>query len=273
VAHTSNYFFGFLRHDQAAMDRELNWARGKPEEAQFTIFQSAIAMYSGKLKQSEELRTRAVEMLKQQNRVENASTVLMGSANDLMYLGKCDQAKAEAKAARDLVRGQMNLGNGAAIYSGCGDVDQAQKMLDEARAAYPKNTIIQSIVPAVVTAGIEKSRGNLSEAIKLFESIRGFECGIVLGLGTTFARGNLYLEARRGNEAAAEFKKVIDQPGVDIFSPTHALAHLGLGRALAISGDTAGARKAYQDFFGLWKDADQDLPPLVAARKEYEALK
>ena len=273
TAHASNYFFAFLRQDRAAMDREVQWAKGKPEEAQFNVFLSGAALYSGKFKESEELRKRAVEMLKQQNRTENASSVLIVFANDLMYLGKCDQAKAQAKAARDLVRGQMNLGNGAAIYAGCGDSDQAQKLLDEARAAYPKNTIIQVIVPAVVAAGIEESRGNLNQAIQLFESIRGYEGGIVLGLGTTFARGNLYLKARRGNEAAAEFRKVIDQRGVDILSPTHILAYLGLGRALAINGDTAGARKAYQDFFALWKDADPDLPVLAEARKEYEALR
>ena len=270
-AHVNNYFFGFLRQDQAAMDREVNWARGKPEEAQLTALLTATAFYSGKLKQAEELQKRAVEMLKKQNRMENASVLLTDHAHDLMYLGKCDSAKAQVKAARDLFRGEMSIG--AAIYAGCNDPDQAQKMLDEARAAYPKNTIIQSIVPAIVTAGIEESRGNPSEAIRLFESIRSYEGGIILGLGTTFARGNLYLKARRGNEAAAEFRKVIDQRGVDIFSPAHNLAHLGLGRALALNGDTAGARKAYQDFFALWKDADQDLPVLVAARKEYEALK
>ncbi|HWF87882.1 MAG TPA: protein kinase [Pyrinomonadaceae bacterium] len=269
--HLNNYFFGFLRQDQAAMDREVNWARGKPEEAQLTALLTATAFYSGKLKQAEELQKRAVEMLKKQNRMENASVLLTDHAHDLMYLGKCDSAKAQVKAARDLFRGEMSIG--AAIYAGCNDPDQAQKMLDEARAAYPKNTIIQSIVPAIVTAGIEESRGNPSEAIRLFESIRSYEGGIILGLGTTFARGNLYLKARRGNEAAAEFRKVIDQRGVDIFSPTHSLAHLGLGRALALNGDTAGARKAYQDFFALWKDADHDLPVLAEARKEYEALK
>jgi tetratricopeptide (TPR) repeat protein len=169
----------------------------------------------------------------------------MGFANDLMYIGKCDQAKAHAKQALELLRGQMNLANGAAIYAACNDRDQAQKLLDEARATYPKNTVINKIVPPIVTAGIEESRGNVSQAIQLFESIRGYEGGTILGLGTTFARGNLYLKQLMGNEAAAEFKKVIDQPGIDVLSCTHILAHLGLGRALALNGDTAGARKAY----------------------------
>jgi eukaryotic-like serine/threonine-protein kinase len=273
TAHAKNYHFAFLRKDQAAMDREVSWAKGKPEEAQFTALLSMTALHNGKLKQSEELLKRAVEMMKQQNRAENASSLLMGFANDLMYIGKCDQAKAHAKAALDLLRGQMNLANGAAVYAACDDRDQAQKLLDDARAMYPKNTIINSIVPPIVTAGIEESRGNVSQAIKLFESIRGYEGGMVLGLGTTFARGNLYLKQRMGKEAAAEFRKVIDQRGIDVFSCTHILAHLGLGRALALNGDTAGARKAYQDFFALWKDADHDLPLLVEARKEYEALK
>ena len=272
-AHVKSYFFAFVRRDQAAMDREVNWAKGRPEESQFAALLSATALYHGRVKHAEELRKRAVEMLKQQNRTENAAGVLMGFANDLMYMGRCDQAKAHAKAAIDLVRGQMNLANGAAVYAACDDREQAQKLLDEARATYPKNTVINSIVPPIVAAGIEESRGNVSQAIQLFESIRGYEGGMILGIGTIYARGNLYLKQRMGNEAAAEFRKVMDRRGIDMFSCTHILAHLGLGRALAINGDTAGARKAYQDFFALWKDADHDLPVLVEARKEYEALK
>lgn len=121
-------------------------------------------------------------------------------------------------------------------------------------------------------AGIEKGRGNISEAIQLLESIRSYDHGRVTGLGANYMRGNLYLEQRMGNEAAAEFKKIIDSPGVDPFSPAHALSHLGLARAAVLNGDTAGARKSYQDFFALWKDADQDLPVLVEAKKEYENL-
>ncbi len=167
AVHSVNYVLGFLRQDQAAMDREVNWAKGKPEEAQFAAFLSASALYAGKLKQSEELRQRAVELAKQQKRSENAASFLMGFANDLMYLGRCDQAKAHAKSALDLVRGQMNLANGAAIYAACDDRDQAQKLLDEARATYPKNTVINTIVPPIVTAGIGRVAAT---------SVRRFRC-------------------------------------------------------------------------------------------------
>ena len=81
------------------------------------------------------------------------------------------------------------------------------------------------------------------------------------------------MQQRMGKEAAAEFKSIIDRPGIDYLSPAHSLAHLGLARAAVLNGDSAAARKSYQDFFALWKDADSDVPVLVQARQEYEELK
>ena len=81
------------------------------------------------------------------------------------------------------------------------------------------------------------------------------------------------LAAHQGSAAAAEFQKILDHPGVVTNDPIGALAHLGLGRAYALSGDTAKAQAAYQDFLALWKDADPDIPILVAAKSEYAKLK
>ncbi len=270
--HFHDYFLAFFRRDQAGMDRQVQWAKGRPEEAEFTVIMSATAMYFGKLKQSDELKKRAVEILKSQNRPETASTVLNALAGELVIVGKCEQAKDQARAAMNLVRAQMTLARAAMVYAACGDQGQAQSLLDEARTTYPKNTVIATMVTPLVGAGIEKSRGNFAQAVQLMESVRSYELGGILGVTVNYARGNLYLQQRMGNEAAREFQKIINHPGVDFFSPAHALARLGLGRAAAISGDTAGARKAYQDFFALWKDADADLPVLVQARKEYEQL-
>jgi tetratricopeptide (TPR) repeat protein len=272
-AHYNNYFFAFLRRDQAGMDREVQWAKGRPEEAEVTATLSATALYFGKLKQAEELEKRALELLKNQNRPENASNVLNNQAGQMVIVGKCEQAKSQIKAALSLVRGQMTLANAAMIYAACGDQAQAQSLLDEVRAAYPNNTAVTSMVTPIVNAEIEKSRGNVAQAIQLLEPVRSYELGVFLGISVNYMRGMLYLQQRMGNEAAREFKTIIDHPGIDFLSPAHALAHLGLGRAAALSGDSAGARKAYQDFFALWKDADPDLPVLVQARKEYEQLR
>ena len=273
VVHGSNYLSAFRRGDQETMDREVQWSRNRPEEAPFTLMLMAAAMGRGRLREAENLEKRMLELFQRHASPENAAIGLLNFAGDLALIGKCDAAKEKAKAAVKLVRGQMSLSRAAGIFGACNDPSQAQSLVDQARAAYPKNTVISNITVPIIAAAAERSRGNFSGAIQLLESIRGYELGTILGVSTKYMRGNLYLQQRMGKEAAAEFKAIIDHPGVDVLSPANVLAHLGLARAAVISGDTAAARKSYQDFFALWKDADEDLPVLVQARKEYEALK
>jgi len=273
TAHFSRYFFGFFRRDQPAMDREVQWARGRPDEAQMTSFLAATSMYFGKLKEAEGHHKRAVELFKSLNRTENASAELLSFASYLLLVGKCDQAKDKAKASLALFRGQFGVAGSAMLFASCGDVSQAEQLLEYARTNNPKNTVLVSMVVPMLRAAIEKNRGNTAEGIRLLESVRAYDFGRITGLATTYMRGNLYLEQRMGNEAAAEFKKIIERPGIDPPSPAHVLSHLGVARAMVVNGDTTAARKSYQDFFALWKDADQDLPVLVQAKKEYEQLK
>ena len=122
-------------------------------------------------------------------------------------------------------------------------------------------------------AAMESNRGNTTQAIDLLRPASRFELGGVAGFWMTHLRGQAYLQQRSGKEAAAEFQRIIDHRGVEPTSPLYALAHLGLGRAAALNGDTTQARKSYQDFLALWKDADSDLPILRQAKDEYEKLK
>ncbi|HEV2834654.1 MAG TPA: protein kinase [Pyrinomonadaceae bacterium] len=271
--HFTKYLFAFLRRDQAAMDRELEWAKGKPEEAEALGTMAATAGYYGKLKQAEELENRSRALLKSRGEQEHAAQNLVNLTANLLYVGRCSEAKNHAKAALSLSRGQSILVPAALIFAVCDDQSQAQSLLEDLHKQYPKSMLLVTLVQPVVRAEAERSRGNIDQAVQLMESVRAYDMGLLTGLGNNYARGSLYLTQHRGNEAAAEFKKIIDSPGIDPFSPAHTLAHLCLGRALVINGDTAGARKAYQDFFALWKDADPDLPILVQAKKEYEQLK
>jgi hypothetical protein len=94
-----------------------------------------------------------------------------------------------------------------------------------------------------------------------------------LSLYPVYVRGYAYLAARRGTEAAAEFKKIVEHPGVVANEPIGALAHLGLGRAYAIQGEVAKSRAAYTDFFARWKGADRGIPRLAEAKAEYSSLR
>ena len=271
--HVNRYFFAFLRRDQAAMDREIEWSKGKPEEAEASLALAATATYFGKLKQAEDLTKRGMAMFKAQGREENSAKELLNLAANQLVLGKCQQAKENTKTALSLYRGRNGLSAAAMVYAGCDDPTQAQQIMNELHTSYPTDTIISAMITPMVQAEIEKGRGNFADALRSLEALRSYDRSIVIGLSSTYLRGHLYLQQHMGAEAAGEFKKIIDQPATDPFSPVHALAHLCLGRAAALSGDTATARKSYQDFFALWKDADPDLPVLVQARKEYEALR
>ena len=88
-----------------------------------------------------------------------------------------------------------------------------------------------------------------------------------------YVRGEAYLAAHQGAEAAAEFQKILDHRGIVVSDPIGALARLQLGRAFALSGDKTKAKTAYQDFLTLWKDADPDIPILKQAKAEYARLR
>jgi eukaryotic-like serine/threonine-protein kinase len=101
-----------------------------------------------------------------------------------------------------------------------------------------------------------------------------YELGnVLLSLYPAYVHGEAYLAARQGSRASAEFQKILEQRGVELNEPIGALAHLHLGRAYALQGDTAKAKAGYQDFLTLWKDADPDIPVLIAAKAEYARLK
>jgi tetratricopeptide (TPR) repeat protein len=255
------------------MDREAEWAKGKPVEADLTSVLAATALYRGKLNEAESLYRRGVEMFKAQGRAENASQALINLAFYQAVFGKCQPARESAKASLALARGKFSLANAGLVAAMCGDESQAQTIADNLTTAFPSSTEIVGVGVPLLRSEIERSRGNVDQAIQISESIRRYDMGLLSACVNNYLRGTLYLQQRRGNEAASEFKRVLDLPGIDPHSALHVLAYLGLARAAAINGDTAAARKSFQDFFAIWKDADSDLPVLVKAKKEYDQLK
>ena len=162
----------------------------------------------------------------------------------------------------------VNAGNALAT---CGEFSQTQTIVAELTRRSPKDTVLNKILLPLVQARIEFQRGNAAQAIQLLETTRPFE-GYAL-FQIAYLRGQAYLNQQSGADAAAEFQKILDHRGSQPTSPLYSLAQLGLARAAALSGDTTKARKAYQDFFALWKDADADISILIEAKKEYERLK
>ena len=136
---------------------------------------------------------------------------------------------------------------------------------------FPEDTIVRSNFLPALQAQHAFSRNDLKTGIEALLDNVPYELGNVgpLPLYPAYLRGEVFLVAHQGREAAAEFQKILDHPGIVLNSPLGALAHLQIGRAYALQGDTAKAKADYQDFLTLWKDADPDIPILIAAKAEY----
>ena len=154
-----------------------------------------------------------------------------------------------------------------------GDVSRAQAIADDLGRRFPDDTLLHQVSIPCVRALIELNRKNPDAAIQSMQAATPYELGAAQGLFPIYVRGLAYLQAKRGAEAAAEFQKIVDHRGIAPTAPEHSLAKLGLGRAYVMTGDTAKARAAYQDFLALWKDADPDIAILKEAKAEYGTLK
>ncbi|MDQ5846446.1 MAG: protein kinase, partial [Acidobacteriota bacterium] len=213
--HFTNAELAFIRGDQAAIDREAQWAQGKSFEAGFTGTLGSVAATFGQLKKAEELRRRSLDLYKSQGRKDNATQTLIGLAFRQAAFGKCPEAKANAATALGLYKGRSSIGGAAGIYADCGDANRSLALLDEALKLYPKDTPIVQMLAPYIRAQVERLRGNPAQALQLLESVRRYDLGAIVGIGNNYLRGQVYLDLRRGQEAAAEFQKIIDHRGID----------------------------------------------------------
>jgi len=161
-----------------------------------------------------------------------------------------------------------------------GEINRVQALVDELAKGYPEDTIVQFNYLPTIRAKLAVSRSNPKQALDILAVATPYELGLPAysfynwpNLYPVYVRGEAYLAAHQGGEAAAEFQKILDHRGIVLNEPISALAHLQLGRAYAMSGDTSKAKTAYQDFLTLWKDADPDIPILTQAKAEYRKLK
>ena len=117
---------------------------------------------------------------------------------------------------------------------------------------------------------MEINQGNANQAVALLEVFAPRE--LWFSLGPAYLRGEAHLVGHNGVAAAAEFQKLLDHRSLLRHELTGALAHLQLGRAYALAGDTAKSKIAYQAFLALWKDADPNTSIYKRAKAEYANL-
>ena len=160
-----------------------------------------------------------------------------------------------------------------------GDAAKTQALVADFSKRFPEDTIVRYVYIPTLRGQLAVDRRDPPKAIEELQIGAQYELGQVISgvvtaaLYPVYVRGGSYLALKQGKEAATEYQKIIDHRGAVLNGPIGALAHLGLGRAYALAGDSARARTAYQDFLALWKDADADIPILRQAKSEYATVK
>jgi predicted Zn-dependent protease len=274
------YHIAFLQNDAAGMAQQVSRSAGNPGiEATLLANEADTAAYSGRLKQAREFSRRAVDSAERAKEKEAAATYSALSGLREALFGNADEARNRTALAMKHPAGHDVQYGSALALAYAGEDERAQKLTDDLGKSFPEATIVQFNYLPTLRAKITVGRGNASEALRSLGAATPYELGYSTystycwtALYPVFVRGEAYVAAHRGSEAAAEFQKILDHRGLILNQPIGALAHLGLGRAYAMAGDTARARAAYQDFLTLWKDADPDIPILKEAKAEYAKL-
>jgi tetratricopeptide (TPR) repeat protein len=222
------------------------------------------------LEESARILDDLVAALQQDGRREAAATALANHGLILAFLGYPQPAEDYVQRAKDLEWSAVVRVTAAVALAAAGDFAGSEPIIDNLETDFPKGTLLMGLHLPTARAILALKRGDAEAALDLLRPSRRYELSHWYGHESTYIRSLALLSLGKGEEAAAELEKIIQYWGIDVFSVLQPLAHLGLARAKTLSGNQVAARKHYQDFLALWKDADPDIPVLQEARAEYE---
>ena len=246
--------------------------------------------YSGHVGKARELTKRAVDAAIRADSKENGAIWLAIAAQREAAYGYTAEARQSAEEALKLDAASQGVGVEAALaFAMAGDTARAESLAEDLGKRYPLDTQLQSIWLPAIRAQVALNKKNPAAAVNALQPATSpLELGQITFvtniscLYPTYVRGEAYLAAGQGSAAAVEFQKVLDHSGIVWNCWTGALAHLGVARANALQARTSQgadadaarvrALAAYKDFLTLWKDADPDVPILIAAKSEYAKL-
>ena len=264
--HDDLYTLAFFRHDEAEMARQGEAARRFPDGFRILGAQLDIALSSGRL-------TRARDLAQEYARESVSKTGLKGAAAlAWSNVGQSAAAYGDAAAARasmqnslDLERNLGTLLQGAFCLAVLGDLAGAQKLSAEASKLPGASNQEAQRGFAFVNALARLKKGDLGGFDVMPAPKDDNDTGLIYMLGVA------HFEQGQFEMALSEFKRLVDRRSPST-NPLKPLAHLYYGRTLAKLQRKDESRKAYEQFFTAWKDADANLPILVAAKQEYSRL-
>jgi DNA-binding winged helix-turn-helix (wHTH) protein/predicted Zn-dependent protease len=249
-------------HDETLYQQQLDWSRGKPGEGNITGQAAYIAYSQGRVRDGDALFARAATLNGEEGLLDPAQGA---RARFLIEFGEPDRARA----ILDKLTGSSPDSNELFAAASVGDEAALLATLEKQRAKRPADTLQNDVYEAVARAALALRHGRTEDAIQALAPAMPYE---LRTYDVPYLLGRIYLAAGNGADAAVEFRKILDNPGIDPTMAEYNLAHLGLARALRLQRDLAGSAAQYDAFLAAWRDADTDIPVLLEARAEFAAL-
>jgi eukaryotic-like serine/threonine-protein kinase len=264
------FITAFLDGNVASMQEQVKWAIGKPHELYMLGLQANAAAAWGRLREARQLKDRAAQLASQKDYRGTGANIAADFARWEAALGNEKDACAHVAGALFAVQDWRVLVRQATALLFCNELAGVEKIAANLETKYPNHTVVQEVMLPSIRAALQARKG---EPEKALETLRQISSRTPLtSFLPAYLCGETYLMQSKGTEAVSEFKKIVNQRGLDPLSPYYPLAHLGIARGYAIAGQVDESRKAYELFFVLWKHADPDLPIVLQARAEYEKL-
>jgi tetratricopeptide (TPR) repeat protein len=262
--------------DVAAIRKKLTEGAGRPDQIQLTWQWGNIQAGWGQFRAAAATLDQAAEQAGRAKAADAQAGFLLNAAWTGWPVGECQDADGAVKRAQALDRSKSTQIGVAAALALCGDQKLARPALDALEKKYPEDTMVQQLVLPQARGYLELQMGDAHKALANLQQSESFDA---VSPGS-YLRGQAYLQLHDADNAIASFKagtrykgtSYLNQGGLSFPLNNYALAMLGLGRAYAMAGDKAQAKKAYDVFFAEWKNSDADLAVMAAAKKEYAAL-
>jgi DNA-binding winged helix-turn-helix (wHTH) protein len=245
--------------------------QGKYRE-DFLYEHALIEIQRGRFQSAERLR---LQTLGPTPKASNADSWVIPAALEDAEVGKDAQARRyESKAAASSLDRNDKIALAQALARS-GRTAEASTIADQVSAERPEDTLVQHYFVPTIRAEIKLRQHDPATAIDLLRGTAKYDLAFTGFdyLYPAYIRGLAYLELGDGQSAAAQFQKLIDNPGFTVRHVTGPLAWLQLGRAQKMMGDEVARRKSYETFLDLWKDADPDIPIYQQAKTEYAKLR
>jgi tetratricopeptide (TPR) repeat protein len=271
------YVIAFLKGDRAAMEQAAAAAKQSADAADWmTYTEATVLAHSGRWQLARAGIRQAMNLSLQMHQPERAAMFQAGAAVRAALFGLTVEARQNAGAALELSTSRDVEYGAAFALAVSGDDAASQVLARDLEKRFPEDTCVKFTYLPVHRALMSLHGGDPAGAIEHLRVAEPYDLALPCSafaffgdLNAPYVRGQAYLAARRYAEAAREFQKVLDHPGIVITDPVSALAHLQMARALAAAGDSAKAKAAYQAYRSLWRDADGDLPVFRQAGAEF----